>query len=87
MHFRVFMPDGGEKGVIIVTRSDGVVVEFRGKKYSEWQVGEDSQMYRLHSKFSQLNISNLHNSIIETITPWHAEWDQISAMFDDALTG
>lgn len=82
MNYRIFMPNGGEDGVIVVTRTDGVVVEFRGRPYSMWQIGEDSPMYKLHSSLVQINISQLHCCEIEVVTPWHSEWSIIRDMHE-----
>ena len=68
-YIRLYMPNGGEDGVIIATRNDGKCVEFRGNAYSKWIEGESSPMYVLHSSLKRINISNLHNDLIETVTP------------------
>ena len=84
-HIRLYMPNGGEDGVIVATRNDGKRVEFRGTPYSKWAEGEDSPMFSLHSSLKRVNISNLHNDLVETVTPWHPEWETIYQMFLDAI--
>lgn len=79
------MPRGGEDGVIVATRSDGAKVEFRGKPYSQWDVGENSPMYRLHASLVRVNISTLHCSEVENVSAWHEEWPIVNAMFEAAL--
>jgi len=79
------MPNGGEDGVIIANRDDGLRVEFRGRPYSLWNLDEDTPMTRLHSAFRRINVSNLHCDETETVTPWHDEWEVVNAMFDAAL--
>lgn len=80
------MPRGGEDGVIVLTRSDQVTAEFRGRPYSQWDIGEDSPMYKLHASLIRTDISRLHSDCVEVITPWHAEWEVVSRMHDDAIT-
>lgn len=84
-YIRLYMPNGGEDGVIIATRNDGKCVEFRGNAYSKWIEGESSPMYVLHSSLKRINISNLHNDLIETVTPWHPEWERVYQMFLDSI--
>jgi hypothetical protein len=80
------MPDCGEAGVIIATRDDGVRVEFRGRPYHLWESNEDTPMSRLHSLLKRVNISQLHCSQAETVTPWHTEWAEVSEMFLSAIS-
>ncbi len=80
------MPQGGEAGVIVAIRSDGVRVEFRGRPYSMWDIGESTPMYQLHAKLKRINISELHNSQPQVVTPWHEEWDDVLAMFNAAIS-
>ena len=84
-YIRLYMPNGGEDGVIVAIRNDDKRVEFRGNPYSKWVEGENSPMYALHSSLKRANISNLHSDLVETITPWHPEWGAINQMFLDAL--
>jgi len=84
-YIRLHMPRGGEDGVIVATRDDSVRVEFRGRPYSLWDIGEDTPMTHLHSSFLRINISNLHCNETETVTPWHDEWEIVAAMFNTAL--
>ena len=86
-HIKIFMPNCGEAGVIVATRDDGVSVEFRGRPYHTWDEDEDSAMSRLHSLLKRINISQLHSNEIETLTPWHPEWIEVSTMFEEALLG
>ena len=79
------MPNGGEDGVIIVILNDMERIEFRGAPYSQWTESESSPMYSLHSLMKQANVSNLHNNLIETITPWHDEWNEIYQMAQNVL--
>lgn len=82
---RLYMPNGGEDGVIIAILNDVERVEFRGAPYSQWNKNESSPMYSLHSSIKQVNISNLHCNIIETLTPEHDEWNKIYQMVQNAL--
>ena len=86
-HINLYMPDCGEAGVIVATREDGVRVEFRGNPYHTWQEDEDTPMVRLHSLLKRINISQLHCGATETLTPWHPEWEEVNAMFNEALRG
>jgi hypothetical protein len=84
------MPRGGEDGVIIATRHDGVVVEFRGKPYSQWEIGDESPMIQVHSALQRVNISELHNGETERVTSHNGffpEWEFISSLFEAALQG
>ena len=69
------------------TRDDGICVEFRGKPYHSWDEAEDSAMSRLHGLLKTINVSQLHSSGVETLTPWHPEWNDVNAMFEQALQG
>lgn len=84
-YIRLHMPNGGEDGVIVATRDDGKRVEFRGRPYSKWEIDENSQMYELHAHLKRIDVSNLHCDQVETVTPWHPEWEAISKMFNNAL--
>ncbi|MDB6082227.1 MAG: hypothetical protein JWN43_108 [Gammaproteobacteria bacterium] len=81
----LYMPRCGADGVIVATRDDGVRVEFRGAAYSDWDLGEDSPMYRLHSCLRRINISELHCGNVETVTPWHDEWEEVRGMFEAGM--
>lgn len=81
----LIMPRCGEDGVIIATRSDGVRVEFRGRPYSRWEIGEDTPMYHLHSCLQRVNISDLHCGLEQVVTSWHPEWLTVMRMFNEAL--
>lgn len=82
---KLWMPECGEDGVIIAVRGDGVRVEFRGRPYSLWEIGEDSPMSKLHSLLKTVNISQLHCGEVETMTPWNKEWPEVYRMFTRAL--
>jgi hypothetical protein len=60
-------------------------VEFRGNPYHLWTEDEDTPMVRLHNLLWRINISQLHCGEVETLTPWHPEWNDVNAMFDEAL--
>lgn len=79
------MPECVELGIIVATRDDGVLVEFRGNPYHLWSIDEDTPMSWLHSLLRRINISQLHCGGIETVTPWHPEWSQVREMFAKAL--
>jgi len=79
------MPSGGEEGVIIATRDDGMRVEFRGNPYSRWVENENSSMFVLHSSLQRIDISQLHNGVVEIVTPWHPEWKVVSELFETAI--
>ena len=82
---RLHMPNSGEDGVIVATANDGRVVEFRGRPYSQWEIGEFSPMFLLHSVLKRVNVSELHNGEVETVTPWHPEWSEVKSQFERAL--
>ncbi len=84
-HFKIFMPNCGADGVILLIDPTGYVVEFRGRPYHEWDENEDSPMYRLHCMFVRVDISRLHSEQIETVTSWHPEFTSISEMFHGTL--
>ena len=82
---RLYMPNGGESGVIIATSNTGLRVEVRGNPYSVWSEQESSPMSRIHSAIVRANIANLHSGEVETITPWHSEWNVVKALFIEAI--
>ena len=82
----LYMPDCGELGVIVATRDDELRVELRGAPYHQWAANENTPMSRLHSLLKRINISQLHSNQVETVTPWHPEWEAVSAMFAEALS-
>lgn len=86
MNYRISMPRGGEDGVIILARSDQTIVEFRGRPYSQWDIGENTPMYRLHASLVRTDISRLHSGFTEVITPWHSEWKIVKRMHDEAIS-
>jgi hypothetical protein len=42
-------------------------------------------MFRLNSCLRRINISELHCGNIETVMPWHDEWEAVRGMFEAAL--
>lgn len=86
-HIKLFMLDCGEAGVIVAIRDDGFRVEFRGNPYHAWQEDEDTPLSRLHGLLKRINISQLHCNEVETLTPWHLEWNEVAGMFEQALQG
>jgi hypothetical protein len=44
-------------------------------------------MSRLHGLLKRINISQLHCNGVEIVSPWHPEWSEVSAMFEQALQG
>jgi hypothetical protein len=82
-HIVIEMPRGGEDGVIIATYV-GIyrhwTVEFRGRPYSQWEIGEDTPMYRFHSTLFSTNISDFQNGEPQVLTPWNKEWNKIRHM-------
>jgi hypothetical protein len=87
--FRIYMPHGGEDGVIIVRSvATGHVVEFRGTPYSKWEEGESSDFYKIHSAIKRVDISRIHSDEVETVTYWHGdEWVFIYQIFIAAEAG
>lgn len=81
----IVMPDCGEAGVIIMTDRFGRKAEFRGRPYSQWDLGEDTPMYRLHCEFIQTDVSRLHSGFTQTTTKWMVEWEVLAKMFDEAI--
>lgn len=76
--------------MIVATRGDGYVVEFRGTSYSHWEEGEDSPFFRIHSALLRINISDLHCNRPQTLTSQpevFPEWEFINQMFEQALLG
>jgi hypothetical protein len=89
-HIVLRMPRCGEDGVLIATRGDGYVVEFRGTPYSQWEEGEDSPFFQIHSALQRINISDLHCNLSQTVTSQPGvfpEWAFINMMFEAALRG
>jgi hypothetical protein len=89
-HIVLRMPRCGEDGVLIATRGDGYVVEFRGKPYSQWEIGDDTPFIQIHSVLERVNISDLHCGLSQTVTSQPGvfpEWEFINTMFDLALQG
>lgn len=84
-HIRLFMPNGGNDGVIIAVNEEDYRVEFRGNPYHLWDIGEDTPMFQLHSVLETVNISEFQNDKVETITPWNKEWSTVKHLFDCAL--
>lgn len=84
------MPRCGEDGVLIATRDDGQTVEFRGKPYSQWEIGDDSPFIQIHSVLERVNISALHCGETERVTSHNGffpEWEFVNSMFEAALQG
>jgi hypothetical protein len=68
--FRLYMPNGGEDGVLIGWRADwpdNHYIEFRGLPYSQWtHDGDDFQ--RVHDRLHGMRATVLHhNSIVEVL--------------------
>jgi hypothetical protein len=84
--YRIFIPDCGAAGVILLIDKTGYCVEFRGRPYHQWEEGENSPMFRLHETFRRVDISRLHSEQIETVTKWHPEFPVIDQMFKNAVT-
>jgi hypothetical protein len=86
-HIRLYMPRGGEDGVIIAWDEHRRCVEFRGPPYSQWHpnTSPDSPFYRLYSSLRTVNISDLHNGELQTITPWNEEYPFVRCLFVIAL--
>lgn len=89
-HIRLTMPRGGEDGYIVADYHEGphhYRVEFRGKPYSQWDVGDDTPMIRLHSALQTANISDFQNGVTQTLTRWNSEYPIVFKMIADAIEG
>ena len=87
-HIRLVMPRGGEEGVIVANYYEGHLhyrVEFRGKPYSQWDIGDDTPMIRLHSALETVNISDFQNGYEQTMTHWNKEYPVVLEMIADAI--
>jgi hypothetical protein len=84
-HIQLYMPNCGQDGVIIAERNYAERVEFRGRPYHLWDIGEDTPMFHLHCLLKNVNISQLHCGQIETITQWHQEWSAVNNLFQRAI--
>lgn len=84
MTIKLYMPEGGEAGVIVAF-TEKAVVEFRGTPYSKWEEGESSDFYKVHSAIKRVDISRIHCGEVEVCTTWHGEeYIFIKKMFEEA---
>lgn len=79
-HFRLYMPNGGEDGVLIGWRADwpdNHYIEFRGPPYSQWK-GEGSDFERVHDRLAGMRATVLHHNSVVDIIPGMEEHDDIA---------
>jgi hypothetical protein len=62
-------------------------VSSSGGSLSPMAGGRGHAMSRLHGLLKRINISQLHCNGVETLTPWHPEWAEVTTMFERALQG
>lgn len=77
--YRLYMPNGGEDGVLIGWRADwpeSHYVEFRGPPYSQWK-GEGSDFERVHDALEGRHATVLHTNDILDVLPMHPRYDLI----------
>ena len=90
-HIRLWMPNGGEDGYIFahyIAEKEGIswLVRFDGKPYSQWDIGDDTPMIRLHSALETVNISDFQNGVEQSMTSWNKEWNTVKAMIVEAVS-
>lgn len=91
-HILLYMPRGGEDGYILTQYTNpylGLVykVRFDGQPYSQWDIGDDTPMIRLHSALESVNISDFQNGILQSMTFWNEEWDAVRDLIVDGFGG
>ena len=78
--YRLYMPNGGEDGVLMGWRADWPEshhVEFRGPAYSEWTGDQGSDFERLHDALEGRHSTVLHTNDILDVLPTHPRYEVI----------
>ena len=86
--YRLYMPNGGEDGVLIGWRADwpeSHYVEFRGPPYSQWE-GKGSDFELVHDALEGRHATVLHTNDVLDVLPTHPRYDLIkNAIDNDAI--
>ncbi len=83
--YRLYMPNGGEDGVLVGWRADwpqSHYVEFRGPPYSQWK-GEGSDFELVHDALEGRHSTVLHTDSILDVLPTHPRYDLIKNAIDN----
>jgi hypothetical protein len=83
--YSLYMPNGGEDGVLIGWRADwpeGKWVEFRGPPYSQWK-GEGSDFELVHDALEGRHATVLHTNDVLDVLPTHPRYDLIKHAIDN----
>jgi hypothetical protein len=83
----VFMPNGGEDGVILVWRGKPDTmerwVECRGKPFSQWGVNEDTAMSRVHDVMEGWHTTVLHQDQVLTLHEQHPDFEFVDSFMKE----
>ena len=77
--YSLYMPNGGEDGVLIGWRADwpeNKWIEFRGPPYSQWE-GTGSSFELVHDALEGRHATVLHTNDILDVLPTHPRYDLI----------
>jgi hypothetical protein len=83
--YSLYMPNGGEDGVLIGWRADwpqNKYVEFRGPPYSQWE-GAGSDFELVHDALEGRHSTVLHTNDILDVIPTHPRYDLIKNAIDN----
>ncbi len=83
--YRLYMPNGGEDGVLIGWRADwpeSKWVEFRGPPYSQWE-GKGSDFELVHDTLEGRHATVLHTNDILDVLPMNPRYDLIKNAIDN----
>lgn len=83
----LYMPDGGERGVILAWFAGHGAhewVEFRGRPYSKWGPEEGSPMAMIHDCMEGWHTTILHQDEVLTIHEKHPDYPAVRRMVDAA---
>jgi hypothetical protein len=78
--YRLYMPNGGEDGVLVGWRADwpeSHYTEFRGPAYSQWTGGQGSDFQRVHDALEGRHATVLHTNDVLEVLPSHPRYDSI----------
>ena len=78
--YRLYMPNGGEDGVLIGWRADWPEshhIEFRGPPYTQWTGDQGSDFERLHDALEGRHSTVLHTNDILDVLPTHPRYEVI----------
>ena len=79
----VFMPDGGERGLIqLWWQGRHNWVEARGRPFSQWDESEDTAFSRLHDGMLGAHTSVLHTGDVLVVLPKHPDWEFVAQFLE-----